>query len=207
MIKKAFSLLELIFIIFILILVGSFFTYKITDNSLDNATTRLLLYLKQTRYQSLVDDKYENKSSLWHKKRWTLKFFRCDKNVGGIYYSIYSDTNQKGHVNLNEALIDPLTNKRIHSNNKCNYSNNTSKYVLLTKEFNIKKVFVSCNSTNSLGQISFANDGKVYTKLSSYDGEFYEYELLKPCILRLYNTNNKYKEIIVEPKTGYSYIN
>jgi hypothetical protein len=205
--KKAFSLLELIFIIFILILIGSFFTYKITDNSLENATNRLLLYLKQTRYQSLVDDKYENSNSLWHKKRWTLKFFRCDKNVGGIYYSIYSDTNQKGHANLNEALIDPLTNKRIYSTNKCKYSPNTSKYVLLTKEFNINKVIVSCNNTNSLGQLSFARDGKVYTKLSSYDGESNIHELLKACVVRIYNKNNKYKEIIIEPKTGYTYIN
>ncbi len=204
--KKAFSLLELILIIFILILIASFFKPKVNDNSLIIATNRMLLYLKQTRYQSLLDNKYDNTDPLWYKKRWTLKFFRCNKNVGGLYYSIYSDTNKKGHVNLNEALKDPLTNKRIYSSNKCKYANNTSKYVLLTKEFNIKKVLVTCNNTRSLGQLSFGTDGKVYTKLSSFENQANEYELVNTCIIRFYKTNNKYKEIVIEPKTGYVYL-
>ena len=36
--------------------------------------------------KALIDNKYDLDDPLWHKKRWTLKFFRCKENVGGIYY-------------------------------------------------------------------------------------------------------------------------
>ncbi len=203
--KKSFSLIELIFVIFILTLIGSYINIKFQDNKLNDAANRLVLYLKETRYQSLIDNKYKSNDELWHKKRWTLKFFRCNKNVGGIYYSIYSDTNETGHPSFEEALNDPLTNKKIYSTNKCKIINNRSKYVLLTKEYNIKDVEVSCNSTTSLGQISFGNNGKVYSKLSSYENEYNKYEIKNSCSIKLISQENVVKEIILEPNSGYVY--
>ena len=203
--KKAFSLLELIFVITILVLIGFFFNIKTKDNNIDNAANRLVLYLKQTRYQSLIENQKDSEETLWHKKRWTLKFFRCRKNAGGIYYAIYSDRNKAGHPNLDEALIDPLTKRRIYSSNKCETTSLTSKYVLLTKEFNIVDINMSCNSTTSLGQISFGNDGRVYSKLSAYDDEEYEYEIANKCEIELKSDKNITRTIIIEPKTGYIY--
>lgn len=203
--KRAFSLLELLFVIFVLTIITSFINIKIQDNSLDDATNRLVLYLKQTRYQALLDNKYNENENLWYKERWTLKFFRCSKNVNGIYYSIYSDRNKTGHPNLNESLLDPLTNKRIYNSNKCIVTNNRSKYTLLTKEYNIKNIDISCNNTNSLGQISFGNNGKVYSKLSAYEDEENEYEIKSPCKITLTADNMEIREIIIEPKSGYVY--
>ncbi|XPV83212.1 MAG: hypothetical protein ACNI22_04865 [Halarcobacter sp.] len=40
-----------------------------------------------------------------------------------------------------------------------------SKYVLLTKEYDIIDTNITCNSTKRLGQLSFGNDGKVYSRL------------------------------------------
>ena len=203
--KKAFSLLELLLIIFIFVIIGSFFNFNYKENNLEHAANRLTLYLKQVRYQALIYNQKDNEDELWHKKRWTLKFFRCNKDVGGLYYSIYSDDNKTGHPSLKESLNDPLTNKKIYSTNKCEYKNNTSKYVLLTKEFGITDIQISCNSTSSLGQISFGSNGKVYTKLSPYDNESKEYELKKRCTITLINEKDNKKRLYVEPKTGYIY--
>ncbi len=88
--KRSFSLLELILTLTFICLVSiSFFFTKesIFENKIDIATNRLILYLKQTRLQALLDSQYSPTDNLWHKKRWTLKFFRCNKNIGGIYYS------------------------------------------------------------------------------------------------------------------------
>jgi hypothetical protein len=199
--KKSFSLIELLLTITILILIGSFFKFKFEDNSLKTLVKRLEVYLKQTRYQSLIDDKYEEDNPKWHKKRWTLKFFNCKSSVGGLYYSIYSDKNMAGHANLDESLNDPLTNKKIYSSNSCKYTDKTSKYVLLTKEFGVEKIDISCNSTSSLGQLSFGIDGKVYTKLS---GTKDEYELNTPCIIKFIDKNKKVEKLKIYPKTGYS---
>ncbi|RXJ95196.1 hypothetical protein CRV00_05440 [Malaciobacter molluscorum] len=190
--KKSFSVLELIFAITLLSLCLLSFSFNPTNlkiKKIDLATNRLLLYLKQTRYQALLDDKYENNNKLWHKKRWTLKFFNC-RNNKGIYYVIYSDENMTGHPNKTESLKDPLTNKYIYSSNKCEYDNTTSKYVLLTNEFDINKVNVSCKTDSSLGKISFGIDGYVYKKLSNKENESKKYRIKKEC------------KIIIEDKEG-----
>ncbi len=205
--KRAFSLIEIILVLTILIFVGSYYGKTSTKTNLETAANRIILYLKETRYQALIDDKEELNDTLWHKKRWTLKFFRCDKDVGGLYYRIYSDENKTGHAGLYESLNDPLTNKKIYSTSKCEYRNNTSKYVLLTKEFGINDVEISCNSTSSLGQISFGKDGKVYSKLSAYENEYYEYEIKSPCIIKLKSQENENIEIIIEPNSGFVYKN
>lgn len=173
--KKSFSLLEIIFTILLLALLYTIFIPKKQTNNFDDFINRMLIYMNYTRFQSLIDDKKDTQNELWAKKRWTIKFFRCRSDVGGIYYSIYSDKNLTGHVSIEDSLKDPLTNKNIYSSNYCEEKNENSKYVLLTKNFEITKVEVSCNSTNSLGQISFGNDGRVYSKLSNEINEEYEY--------------------------------
>lgn len=205
--KKAFSLIELILVITILVFIGSFFVQKSNKSNLEYAANRIALYLKQTRYQALIDNKEKRDDELWHKKRWTLKFLRCNKNVGGLYYIIYSDKNKTGHAGLEDTLNDPLTNKKIYSTNKCEYRENTSKYVLLTKEFGIKEVEVSCNNTSSLGQISFGNDGKVYSRLSSYANENSEYEINARCTIKLIDEENDSIELFIEPEVGFTYRN
>lgn len=199
--------MEMIFVIAIISIIVSYFQMNKKDDNLKKAADRIVLYLKQTRYQALIDNKENKEDTLWHKKRWTFKFFRCSKNVGGIYYSIYSDENMTGHPNLEESLIDPLNKKRVYSTNSCEVSNNTSKYVLLTKEFDIVDVDISCNSTSSLGQISFGENGKVYSRLSNDINGKFDFEVENRCEIKLISKENKEISIYIEPKTAYIWAN
>ena len=201
--KNSFLIIELIFIIALISIISYILIPKKIDNKLDIASQRLVLYLNQTRLQAFLDDKYSLDEKLWFKKRWTIKFFRCRKSVGGIYYSIYSDKNMSGHPGSDDSLKDPLTKKNIYSSNLCSENKYNSKYVLLTKEFDIEDIELSCNSTSSLGQLSFSSDGKVYTKLSNKPEEESLYELNAPCNLKLINKNKEYKTIKIYPNSGY----
>lgn len=203
--KNSFSLIELLFVLLVITLISSSFFLKNNHNELDKAVKRLELYLKHVRYQALIDNKKDTNNTLWHKKRWTLKFLRCRKSVGGIYYTIYSDSNMTGQPSLDESLNDPLTNKKIYSSNKCEETQNTSRYVLLTKEFGIESIDISCNSTSSIGQLSFGSDGKVFSKLSSENEKYYDYEIEKPCTIRFYGKSSEIEELIIEPKSAYGY--
>lgn len=205
MFKKALTFLE---IIVVLILLGIFYSafilkFDIKDNQLDMATDRLILYLKQTRIQALIDNKFDPTDTLWHKKRWSLKFLRCNQDVGGLYYAIYSDTNHTGQIAKSETLKDPLTNQYIYSDNQCNYYEDRSKYVLLTKEFDVVDVKVSCNDTTSLGQLSFGSSGELYSKLSKEAYKHYEYLVKQPCEITLYNSKGDISTIVIEPYTGF----
>lgn len=201
--KKSFSFLEIIIVLILIALLYSLFIPKSKINKLDEITNRLTLYLTFTRLKALLDDKYDENDSLWHKKRWTMKFFRCREVEDGIYFTIYSDKNKTGHPSIEDTLKDPLTNKNIYSSNYCEENDKNSKYVLLTKTFDIKDINVSCNSTSSLGQISFGNDGKIFSKLSAFENEFNEYEIGNPCIIKLISKNNGTREIKIYPKSGY----
>ncbi len=202
--KKSFSIIELILVILLLSFLYTQFLPKNKIDYLDEVTNRLSLYLSEVRYKALIDDKFDLNDNRWHKKRWTLKFFRCRDEVDGIYYSIYSDYNESGVPGADDSLKDPLTQKNIYSSNQCKENNSNSKYVLLTKNFEIKDVKVSCNETTSLGQLSFGSDGKIYSKLSAYENEASKYEITQPCSIKFISKENKSKEIILFPSTGYS---
>ena len=178
--------------------------YRLKNNLLDELSSKLSLYLTHLRYKALIDDKYDSKDSLWHKKRWTIKFLRCRESVGGIYYTIYSDKNKSGHPSAEDSLKDPLTNKNIYTSNICNENSLNSKYVLLTKEFGISDVQISCNETTSLGQLSFGSDGEIYSKLSAFNNESNEYKIDKPCSIKLISKENNSREIVIYPNTGYN---
>lgn len=201
--KKAFFLIELIFVILLL----SFFSYLVVPKKIepefDTAVDRLIIYLNQTKLQALLDDKFNKSIPLWHKQRWTLKFFRCRESVGGIYYSIYSDKNMSGHPGANDSLKDPLTKKNIYSSNSCQENSSNSEFVLLTKKFGIESINISCNDTSSLGQISFGNDGNVYTRLSNIDNDSNSYLLENNCLIEFKSNNNKTKTIKIYAKTGF----
>lgn len=201
--KRSFTLLEIILVLLLMSILYVTFLPKTNLSKINDVTNRLILQLKFLRYKSLIDYKYNLDDQLWHKKRWTLKFFRCRKDIGGIYYSIYSDKNKSGHPGINDSLKDPLSQKNIYSTNHCSENIKNSKYVLLTKNFDIKNIDISCNETKSLGQISFGNNGKVYTKLSNEYNDSSSYELKDICFIKLTDKFNNTSLIKIEPNTTY----
>ena len=204
--KKSYFLLEIVLTISLIAFLYTLFIPKNKINNLEELTNKISLYLSYTRFKAFINDKFDSEDNLWHKKRWTIKFFRCRETEDGIYYSIYSDNNKSGHPSAEDSLKDPLTKKNIYSSNYCKENNSNSKYVLLTKSFGITDVNISCNETTSLGQLSFGSDGKVYSKLSNYENESSEYEIKEPCNIKFFTKDGKNKEIIIFPETSYSKI-
>jgi len=127
--KKAFSLLELIFVIVISSLLGMVMM-SFPDNDLAIARDQLMKDIRYTQYLALFDDKFLdrnrsgsyqdiNRSKFWFKSFWQLKISRqgSDRNP---YYSIFSDTSSNSRTtnfdrnpnnNKDEPAIDPLTRK------------------------------------------------------------------------------------------------
>ena len=197
--KKALSLLEIIFVIVLIAIISSAIVPENKISKLNLAADKIILYLNYTRYIAHIDNKFDINDDEWEKKRWTLKFQRCSSTIGGMYYVVYSDTSGgTSHFKKSECLKDPLTNKYLYSGSDCQASKDESKYILLTKEFGVTNVDISCNSTSSLGQISFGYDGKVYSKLGNSP-----IEITDQCQIKLYDKQNNFITIVVEPKTGF----
>jgi len=197
--RRSFSLLELIFVIVIVAIISSQIIPKSTISKLNLAVDKIILNLNYTRYIAHIDNKYDVEDEQWKKKLWTLKFQRCSSSVGGLYYVIYSDeSGGTAHFKKSETLKDPLSLKYLYSTSSCINRYDTSKYILLTKEYGVTKVEVSCNTTDAIGQISFGYDGRIYSQLGSNPKE-----ILNRCEIKLYDINDDFRTITIEPKTGY----
>lgn len=200
--KKAFSLLELIFAIFLIGVITAVIIPENKISKLQLATDKLITNLNYTRYIAMLDDKQDIDDNEWEKKRWTLKFQNCsEQSKKGIYYTIYSDSEGgTGHFYKTDTLKDPLTQKFLYVSNTCEIKSDESSDVLLTQNFGIEQIDISCNTTSGIGQISFGEDGRVYSQLGqdikSIDTQ---------CSIRLIDIDGKYKTIIIEPVTGYIY--
>jgi len=207
MAKKSFSLIEIIFSIALISIIISQLIPKNNFSNIDLATDKLVMYLKYTRYTAMNDNRYNINDDMWFRERWTLKFQKCSKNIGGLYYVIYSDKNHGGGINKSECLKDPLTNKYLYSGYDCNAGQNESKYILLTKEFGITNIDVSCNSTSTIGQITFDHNGSVYSRISTNSIKINQYKLDKECYIDIYNIRNEKRTIVIEAYTGYIHKN
>lgn len=203
--KKSFSLIELIFV---LVLIGITLSFTIPNRSysdLDLATQRVITYLKHTRYLAMIDNKYQIDDPMWYKERWTLKFQNCSKSIGGLYFVVFSDENRKGSPNKDECAKDPLNSRWLYSHWDCNPSQDESKNILLTKKYGVTKVNISCNATSTIGQISFDKTGQAHARLGTKPEDIDKYRLNEKCFIRLYDKEENFKKIAIEPNTGYIY--
>ncbi len=199
--KKGFSLLELIFVILIIGIILSQSIYRNNLSKIQLAKNQIMLHLKYARYVSMIDNKYNYKNNKWFKKRWSLKFMNCQSSIGGVYYVLYNDLDSNGAVKKEETLRDPLTNNYIYSF-QCVKDDlyDKSKFVLLTKEYGITRVEVSCNKTSTIGQITFGIDGKIYARNGEKESD---YEIKELCTIKLFDKNSKLETIKIYPNTGY----
>ncbi len=201
--KKSFTLLELVFAMIIIAIIAGVLIPKPQHSNLDLAAQRVVLYLKHTRYLGLVDNKYKIDDDMWYKERWTMKFQNCSSKIGGLYFVVFSDENHKGSPNKDECAKDPITTRRLYSHWDCEASADESKYILLTKEYGVTKVNISCNSTSTIGSISFGHDGQAYSRLGTKPEDVEKYKLTQTCYIKLFDKDENFVQIAVEPETGY----
>ena len=197
--KKSFSLLEIIVVLSLIAIIILVSLPKLSLSKLQLVTDKVLIYLNYTRYTAMIDNKYSVDDNEWEKKRWTLKFQNCSNEEDGLYFVVYSDeSGGTAHFKKEETLKDPLNNKYLYSGYDCIPNNNESPDILLTKKYGVVGVDISCNTTATIGQISFGEDGKIYSQLGTNIES-----ITQPCSIKLTDSNNNSSTIIIEPNTGY----
>ena len=144
--KKAFTLLELVFVIVVVGILVAVILPRTKTNPVQEASVSLLSYIRYTQHLALVDDKYDTSNNInWYKKRWQLQ-------INTSKLSIVSDRNvtyAKDPSNPNNPLqnIDFLNKYTvtISPNSIISFdylgrplTNNNSLYSgLLTSDYNI----------------------------------------------------------------------
>ena len=72
--KKAFSLIELVFVIVIIGILAAVIIPSVKSNKLRKAAIQLVSHIKYTQHLAMINDKFEISDNSWYKKRWQIIF-------------------------------------------------------------------------------------------------------------------------------------
>lgn len=109
-IKKAFTMIELIFIIVIVGILAAAVIPRIERNTLLEAANQVVSHIRYTQHLAMLDNKYDFNDPQWYRERWQI-FFSCNnagaKNV--CSYTVFSDNSggNSGNPDANEIATDP----------------------------------------------------------------------------------------------------
>jgi len=104
--KKAFTMLELIFVIVVIGILAAVIIPNTKSNPADEAAIKLLSEIRYTQHLALIDEKF-NSNNTWYKNRWQITF-------SGNQYSIVSDNNNTFAKNP-QITSDEIKNKTLRS--------------------------------------------------------------------------------------------
>ncbi len=112
--KKAFTLMELVFVIIIIGILSAVVIPRIESDKLREAAVQLVSHIRYTQHLAMVDDKFDVADNAWYKHRWQLKFSKGTETKGKWSYVIFSDLSGAGNPDPAEVAINPLDrNKRL----------------------------------------------------------------------------------------------
>jgi len=213
--KKAFTMMELVFVIVVVGIISAMIAPNFQRNSVREAADQLISHIRYTQHLAMMDDKFDPNESNWFKKRWQLLFGKSSsgtRNTGGHYaYTIFNDTNgaNGGNPGSGEIAINPLDNTKLLSGGFSGELDWKDKRA--TKALNIGAKYGITNVTTSgcAGAKRIAFDylgrpigGNLSTSVSPYQtGRL----ITSDCNITL-STHDKNITITIKPETGYAYI-
>ena len=216
--KKAFTLLELVFIVIVIGVLAAYIIPRTKTNSLQEAAIQVQSYIRYTQHLARVDDKYNSKDSEWYKGRWQIVFGNTNNYANNKpAYTIFSDSGAySGDPKESEIAINPKNHNQIMTGGYNNtaaldYNNIAFKGM---KELNLGEKYgitnISFSGGCSLGlRLSFDYLGRPFTGDQSTMTEPYN-----AATLRLIRTNCNIVltdgidsvTIQISPETGYTKI-
>ncbi len=231
--KKAFTMMELVFVIVIVGILSAMIAPNFQRNSLREAADQLISHIRYTQHLAMMDDKFNPSDPKWFKGRWQLYFSNTTNGSDDKWtYSIFSDSgNYDGNPNQSELAVNPLdTTKYLTGgySGTVQFDDPESTHdILLGKKYGITDIdfLGGCSAPINQERISFDYQGRLLYKnlggSTSSSGLTMPYKrnaelrLVKTqcqvvlCLINPCPVGNDIKNkitIAIEPETGYAHI-
>ncbi len=233
--KKAFTMIELVFVIVVAAILAVAIMPRMSDDSLRQAADQILMHIRYTQHLAMVNDAYDPTEPAmneggkygWKHKWWRFEFTNVNTEPYGKNwrYNVYQDNTGSGNLNsINQAASDPQNPSKYLTAgySSGSYPTNSAKKQALFKQFNLNlniqnKFGVTnvqgekdsgCESRSGGGfRIAFDELGAPYNaKTADKATEISYTKISTVCKIKITNDNNENICILVQPETGYSCI-
>ena len=180
--KKAFTLLELVFVIVVIGILAVVIIPNTRTNPAQEAAVQLVSHIRYTQHLAMVDDKFNSANTTWYRNLWQIVF-------NGNQYSITHNNQNDGFAAALTYAKDPLTQ-------------NDMQNIDLNADFGATVALADgcLGATN----ISFDHLGRpVLGDLSTSTGLYSGGLLTADCTITLTN-GSETATITISPETGYT---
>lgn len=111
--KKAFTMLELVFVIVIAGILAAVVISRDGSSPLREAAIQVISHIRYTQHLAMVDDRFDAGDANWYRERWQIKFNNTAGSDNEWAYTIYSDRiNKDGVPNVSEIADNPSNNDK-----------------------------------------------------------------------------------------------
>ena len=180
--KKAFTLIELIFIMVVVAILATYSIPRFKKDTRIDAIRHILTAIRYTQYLALHDSKHLRFDSRWQRAYWQFRVESCANN-SGLFYIIATDSSSNRNSTLNanitkaETAMDPSNGKYTYwdKTKECptsksfdNLNKKISPNIFLTQKYGIDRVQFNCNVyengiiNSTKNYIGFDNFGRVH---------------------------------------------
>lgn len=230
--KKAFTIIELIFVIILIGIMSAVVvtSFKTSDDNLALAAHQVVNHIRYTQHLAITQQEFDPKDLAYdpnppHTKAnkgtyfrswWQMRFVVVPATNAApsiVGYAIYSDSNRLGNININtaEAAINPTDGLRL----SCMSNQSNSPDTNIGNKYGITNISFSANCqsndfstvTGRVGTIVFDEKGRPYDGIANNNANNpYQYILSTPCTITLTGDGGRTATITVTPETGYAQI-
>lgn len=214
--RKAFTMIELIFIIIIVGILALVATPRLNDNNLRLAADQLMSHIRYTQHLAMQADKFDPNDANWFKKRWQLRFSSRKETEYKEAYTIFEDTvvsvpgaGPTGSPEKSEIAKNPLNPEKLltgGTNSIYTTDKIATSELNIGKKYGVEKVkFSNSCSIDSSSRIAFDYLGRpLKGNLSTYTSSYQKDRLISaPCEITLEHKNGENITITIEPETGF----
>ena len=115
--KKAFTMLELVFVIVVIGIISAMIAPSFGGNNLREAADQVISHIRYTQHLAMMDDKFDINNPTWFKERWQLQFVEkirtTTSSSSGLVsvwsYTIFSDdSNHDANPNSGDMVASSL---------------------------------------------------------------------------------------------------
>ncbi|WP_103617975.1 pilus assembly FimT family protein [Campylobacter concisus] len=225
--KRAFTMIELVFVIVVVGILAAVMIPKLNRNGSREAANQILTHIRYTQHLAMQDDKYENFVSdnpvRWFRMRWGVAFNntslqKCSIDEPGVVtwkYSIFFDKSLNGNINSeNEVANDIYKSGKLLSGGWSSgivteaICKKWNKELNLGKRFGITSVDFK-DGCSGMQTIIFDEMGRPMRVASTTSGGAkrpYDRLLKKDCKITITDKRGNQTTIIIEKESGFTSI-